>query len=461
VPEYRPVEKPLEWFRPNDENYRGHPEAQIELLRGSLREFGVFKNVVAREDGTVLAGHGIIAAAKAEGIATLPVHVFTGTDAEARALMVADNELSRPGLVQDDPDQLSQLLTSLQADGLMQVTGHDDASLAALLEEVAAQNPPTGFVPEEDPGPVEPPLDPVTRLGDVWVMGEHRLVCGDCTDAGVWEAALKGRKANVVFTSPPYAMQRKEQYGGVPADQYVDWFLGIAALAWANLADDGSFFVNIKPHAADKQRSLYVMDLVCGMVRVGSWLFVDEFCWLRTGIPQQVVHRFKNAFEPVYHFAKGDFAFYPEAVRHKSDAVPLALGPGAGDTNAARRQGKGGGAIQGNDIVEGMAYPSNVLNFKQNAEAIGHPAAFPVNLPDFFCRAYGAKGDAVFDPFMGSGTTMIAAEQSGRVACGAELLPQYVDVAVLRYQRMTHKPAILESSGETFDALSARPRRGG
>lgn len=206
MPEYRPVEKPLEWFRPNDENYRGHPEAQVELLRGSLREFGVFKNVVAREDGTVLAGHGIIAAAKAEGIATLPVHVFTGTDAEARALMVADNELSRPGLVQDDPDQLSQLLTALQADGLMQVTGHDDASLAALLEEVAAQRPPTGFVPEEDPGSGEPPLDPVTRLGDVWVMGKHRLVCGDCREAHPWEALLGKRKVRMVWTDPPYGV---------------------------------------------------------------------------------------------------------------------------------------------------------------------------------------------------------------------------------------------------------------
>jgi len=148
VPEYRAVNKPLDWFRPNEENYRGHTDQQVELLRGSLREFGVFKNVVARPDGTVLAGHGLIAAAKAEGLAELPVHVFDGDDAQARALMVADNELSRPGLVQDDPDQLSQLLTSLADDGLMHLTGHDDTSLAALLEEVAAQRPPTGVSPD-------------------------------------------------------------------------------------------------------------------------------------------------------------------------------------------------------------------------------------------------------------------------------------------------------------------------
>ena len=149
MPEYRTVNKPLDWFRPNDENYRGHSPEQVELLRGSLQQFGVFKNVVARPDGTVLAGHGIIAAAMAEGLGTLPVQLFEGSDAEARALMVADNELSRPGLVQDDPDQLSQLLSSLQADGLMQVTGHDQDSLDALLQTVAEQRPPTGFVPPE------------------------------------------------------------------------------------------------------------------------------------------------------------------------------------------------------------------------------------------------------------------------------------------------------------------------
>ena len=149
--EYATVDKPLDWFVPNDENYRGHPEAQVELLRGSLRQFGVFKNVVARPDGTVLAGHGMIAAAKAEGLAALPVQVFTGTDEEARALMVADNELSRPGLVQDDPDQLSQLLESLRADGMMAVTGHDDESLAALLVEVAEQRAPTGYHPDLNP----------------------------------------------------------------------------------------------------------------------------------------------------------------------------------------------------------------------------------------------------------------------------------------------------------------------
>ena len=144
---YTTVNKPLAWFHGNPENYRSHPPEQQAVLQESLRRFGVFRNVVARPDGTILAGHGILAAAQAEGLTEFPCVVFDGTDEEARALMVADNEQAR--LAQDDADQLSQLLEALQADGLMQVTGHDDESLQALLEQVAAQAPPTGFVPPE------------------------------------------------------------------------------------------------------------------------------------------------------------------------------------------------------------------------------------------------------------------------------------------------------------------------
>lgn len=144
---YQTVDKPLEWFKGNPENYRSHPASQQAILQQSLQRFGVFRNVVARPDGTILAGHGILAAAQAEGMKSFPCVIFEGSDEEARALMVADNEQSR--LAQDDPDQLSQLLSSLQADGLMEVTGHDDESLAELLEQVEAQTPPTGYVPPD------------------------------------------------------------------------------------------------------------------------------------------------------------------------------------------------------------------------------------------------------------------------------------------------------------------------
>lgn len=134
------MNKPLDWFSDNPDNYRAHPPEQQAVLQESLRRFGVFRNVVARPDGTLLAGHGIIAAARAEGLEEFPCVIFEGTDEEARALMVADNEQSR--LAQDDEAQLGALLSGLSDEGLLGLTGHDDDSLAALLADVAGADVP-------------------------------------------------------------------------------------------------------------------------------------------------------------------------------------------------------------------------------------------------------------------------------------------------------------------------------
>jgi len=124
------------------------------------------------------------------------------------------------------------------------------------------------------------------------------------------------------------------------------------------------------------------------------------------------------------------------------------LGKGAGDTNAAKRQGHVS-AIYGNDIAAGMAYPGNRLPTFQSA-ALGHPAAYPVGLPEFFIKAYSDEGDVVYDPFMGSGSTLIAAEKNGRIACGLELSPKYVDLIICRWQEFTGQTATLESTGKPF-----------
>jgi len=286
------------------------------------------------------------------------------------------------------------------------------------------------------------------KTGDLWKIGAHRLLCGDSTKAADVARVMGGEKAELCFTSPPYAEQRKEQYGGTSAAQYWDWFTGVECQVRAALSPGGNFVLNIKPHAEDKQRSLYVFDLVCSMVRKSGWLFVDEFCWLRTGIPQQVVNRFKNAFEPCYWFAASSgYAWYPRQAMHRSDSVPLALGKGAGDTNAARRQGKGGGAIQGNDIIEGMAYPSNVLDFKQNAAAVGHPAAFPPQLPSFFVGCMTPISGIVYEPFAGSGTTLVACENLGRKCRAVEISPAYCAVILERMAQAFPKLEITRDDG--------------
>ena len=128
-----------------------------------------------------------------------------------------------------------------------------------------------------------PPI-PVTQPGDMWLLGPHRIICGDCRDYGTVERLLAGERVNVAFTSPPYASQRaydeSSGFKPIPPGEYVDWFEDVQASVRAVLAEDGSWFVNIKEHAHEGQRDLYVKDLTIAHVRRWGWLFVDELCWV-------------------------------------------------------------------------------------------------------------------------------------------------------------------------------------
>ena len=150
----------------------------------------------------------------------------------------------------------------------------------------------------------------------------HVLYNGDALDT---LRTLGDESVNLVVTSPPYADRRKSTYGGVTSDEYVDWFFPFAEQVKRVLTDDGSFFLNIKPHCVDGERDLYVMKLVIALRERLGFRFVDEFCWTRLGVPGKFKGRFKNAFEPVYHFSKTkDFKHFPYDVATKASEVSLA-----------------------------------------------------------------------------------------------------------------------------------------
>jgi site-specific DNA-methyltransferase (adenine-specific)/site-specific DNA-methyltransferase (cytosine-N4-specific) len=271
---------------------------------------------------------------------------------------------------------------------------------------------------------------------------------------------MEGVKMNVAFTSPPYADRRKYDpssgFNPIPPDEYVDWFRPISANVKTHLAHDGSWFVNIKPSATGLDSELYVFDLVIAHARQWGWHFATEFCWERVGIPKSVTRRFKNQFEPVYQFTLGEWKMRPDAVRHESASVPKARGKGAGNTswaehqgsiNMSGHQGEPGFKWFGDNVEPGLAYPGNRLpTFSASHEALGHAAAFPVGLPSFFIKAYSDSGDSIYEPFCGSGTTIIAAEQLGRKCYGMEISPQYCDIIVKRWELLTGKTATRESA---------------
>jgi len=421
-------------LHPHPLNYRRHPPAQLAVLRESLRTHGFQKPVVVQPDGTILAGHGMVEAAEAEGQESAPCHVYDGPYPEA--FLAMDN---RSGdLAEDDDKALADLLKALAADEGLQGTGYGDEDLGALIAQLDAANP----EPVKEEGAIPEPQEGPTRVqpGEVWQLGKHRVMCGDCSDAGDVDRLLAGVRLNLIVTSPPYAEQRKEQYGGVPADEYVDWFLPVAALWRERLAEDGSFFLNIKEHCEDGERHLYVKWLVIGL-RGDGWKFVDELYWKRQGYPGDYHYRFKNAIEPVFHFARQTACkFRPGNVLQEYAQEYEAKQYGESHSGSGFHTG---GVKPQADVG---ARPTNVIEVGQGA-SVQHtgaeqPAVFPVGLPTFFLKAYSDPGDTALDPFLGSGTTLIAAEQTERVAYGMEILPRYCDVVLARYEKFTGGKAV-------------------
>lgn len=412
-------------------------DAAVQAVARSIQENGFGAPIVAR-----LANRMIIAgdtrwraAVEVLDLPLVPVRFLDVTQKQADVLTVADNKLGE--LADWDDQKLVDLLQEMEpTEQLLAGFGPDD--IGNLLAEL--QGEPDEVVEDEVP---EPPKVPITQLGDVWLLGRHRLVCGDCRVLADVERACGGDRVNLGFTSPPYASQRKydEASGFKPIhpDEYVAWFEPVQANVRRVLAEDGSWFVNIKEHCDDGQRSLYVKDLTIAHVRQWGWQFVDELCWTRQGVPGTWPNRFKNGWEPVFHFAANSAVkFRPDNVLHPSDDV-IAYSPtrpdSPNDTGFFSNPGTGG---------SGMARPNNVVRVATGGAQAGnvpHSAVFPVGLPSFFLRAYSDEGDTVLDPFLGSGTTLIAAEQLGRTCFGIELSPAYCDVVVQRWEALTGEKA--------------------
>ena len=419
---------------PMPDNPRKNTEA-VQPVADSIKRFGFGAPLVARKsDRVLIAGHTRLQAAQLLGLDKVPVRFVDLDPAEARALALADNRLGE--IAAWDDEQLREVIAGLDADGVdVSDLGWSDDELSALLEEPPAPEPDT------DAEPLAPPAQPVSKAGEVYQLGPHRLICGDCRDPEVVARLVDGARVNVAFTSPPYASQRKydESSGFKPIkpEAYVDWFDAVQAGVRSALADDGSWFVNIKEHCDDGQRSLYVKDLTIAHVRQWGWRFVDELGWARSAVPMQMKHaiRFKNEIEPVFHFSRDRKPkFRPRSVMSQALTVP--------SRHTRRKYTTTDSGFQtGFDSACGEeAYPSNLLWINNGSTAVfGHSGTFPVGLPAFFIKAYSDPGDIIFDPFMGSGTTMIAAANEKRIAMGCEISPAYCDIIRQRWSQWCAK----------------------
>jgi DNA modification methylase len=402
------VMRPVDGLIPFARNSRTHSDAQVAQIAASIREFGWTNPLLVDERGGVVAGHGRLLAARMLGAAEVPCIILDGlSDAQKRALVIADNKLAlNAGW---DAELLSSELRGLEDDGFdLALLGFAEDELGALLADKT-----DGLTdPDEIP---EPPAEPVSVLGDVWILGRHRIVCGDSTDADVVAKCLNGVVPHLMVTDPPYGVEyaadwRDEALGGkaggratgtVSNDDKADW-----SEAWALFPGEVAYIW----HAGN------MAHVVAESLIVSGFDIRAQIIWAKS---QFVIGRghYHPHHEPCWY-----------AVRKKQGAT---------------------GHWQG-DRKQSTLWQ---IDKPQKSET-GHSTQKPVECMKRPIENNSSAGQAVYEPFSGSGTTIIAGEMTGRSIHAIELNPAYVDVAVIRWQQFTGKQALHED-GKPFDELSA------
>jgi site-specific DNA-methyltransferase (adenine-specific) len=257
-----------------------------------------------------------------------------------------------------------------------------------------------------------------------------RIIHGDC------EEILKGfpdNSVDLIITSPPYADQRNGTYGGIKPDKYVEWFLPKSKQFLRVLKPSGTFILNIKERVVDGERHTYVIELILKMKEQG-WLWTEEYVWhKKNSYPGKWPNRFRDNWERLIQFNKQkNFNMYQEAVMVPVGDWAKERLANLSDTDKTRDEskvGSGFGKNISNWVGREMVYPSNVIHLATECANKNHSAAFPEDLPSWFIKLFTKEGDVVLDPFIGSGTTALAALKLKREYLGIDMNPEYVNLA--------------------------------
>ena len=405
-----------------------------------MQEWGFTNPVLVDETGSIIAGHGRVLAAQKLGLAEIPVMVARGwSEDQKRAYLIADNQLAlNAGW---DMNRLGVEIGDLKSVGF-------DLGLLGFSGKELAKLTVGGDAPVVIP---EPPRNPVTQSGDLWRLGSHRLLCGDSTKSEDVARVMNGERAALLFTSPPYGNQRDYTTGGIG-----DWD-ALMQDVFGHLTDvmagDGQVLVNLGLVHRENEWQPYWQSWLDWM-REQGWRRFGFYIWDQgPGLPGDWNGRLAPAFEFLFHFNR--------AARKPNKIVPCKWAGHINDSHGGMRDKDGsvGEWTHAGQGVQETRIPDNVIRItRHKARGIEteHPAVFPVALPEFVMNAYSDVNDVIFEPFAGSGTTLIAGERSGRRVRAIELAPAYVDVAILRW-RLLHptSPVTLESDGRPFEEIAA------
>lgn len=404
---------PVARLVPYAANSRTHSAAQVAQLAASIREFGFNVPVLVDDRGVLIAGHGRVMAAKQLGLAAVPsISLSHLTEAQARAYRIADNKLAlNSGW---DEDLLKAELAELQSSGFdINVIGFSPQEIGSIFAPSGAGATDPDDVPEPDP-------KPISRPGDVWILGRHRLACGDSEDALTVERVLAGRRPHLMITDPPYGVdydpswrvtakrpdgrplsRGKVSMGVVLNDDRADW-----RAAWGLFPGDVAYVWHGGLHAASVAESL----------EAAGFAMRSQIIWVK----QQLV------------IGRGDYHWMHEPCWY---AVRTGrVGHYCGDRKQ-RTIWEIANAAGKNPADDGKTE---------------HGTQKPVECMRRPIENNSIVGDAVYEPFSGSGTTIIAAEMTGRECMAVELNPVYVDVAVRRWQSFTNRSATLDGDGRSF-----------
>ena len=407
---YELQHKALDSLIPYVNNSRTHSDEQITQAASSIKEFGFTNPVLIDEQGGIIAGHGRVMAAKKLGIDKVPCIELTGlTDAQKKAYVIADNQLALNSGWDLD-------LLRLEVEGLQELEfdidllGFDDSFLDDLMQPEVADG-----LTDEDACP-EPPAEPVSVLGDLWQLGNHRLMCGDSTSIDAVDELMGGQKADMVFTDPPYGVSyegghNKKRREGIIADtlegeNLTGLFYGAITSALASSKDGAAFYVW---YASGKSIETFasLSELPLELRAIIQWYKV------KSGLGAFMSQYIPNC-EPCMYL-------------HKKGCSPAWYGPTTEKT---------------------------VWELKKESRNEYHPTQKPVELPERALNNSSKYGDAILDLFGGSGSTLIACEKTNRNAYLMELDPKYVDVIIRRWQEFTGKEAVHAESGKTYREMA-------
>ena len=400
-----------------------------------MAEFGWTVPVLVAADGELIAGHGRVLAAAHLGLTEAPVLVLGHlTEAQRRAYRIADNKLTELG-GWDEALLLQELQALLAEDFDLGLIGIPEDELDALLADVDDRPAISDDAADAIP---DPPAQPITRPGDIWQLGQHRLCCGDATDAAAVARLMQNEAATLMFTSPPYAQQR--DYGAAK-EKVGDWdALMQGVFAAAPVTAEAQVLVNLGLVHRSGEWLPYWEGWVEWM-RAFGWRRFGWYVWDQgPGLPGDWQGRLAPSHEFIFHFNR--------APRKPHKTVPSKH---AGET-------LGGGGLRGADgtvhaktgtgnAIQSHRIPDSVFRIMRHKGGLGaagsHPAVFPVALVEAVLTAFSDPGDLIYEPFCGSGTQIVAAERFGRRCFAMELDPAYCDVAVRRWELATGRKAMI------------------